>query len=241
MSALRTAVFGLVVLLTTPVPVRPSAVEPAAHDRFPVIRYRHDVALRSDPVHAVGTPSGPASAVGTPSGPAPAVPSSSGAAPEGGTAAVFRWPLPGPPRPGRGFEPPPRRWLPGHRGVDLAAEPGTIVRSAGAGVVHFAGTVAGRPLVSVAHPDGLRTTYEPVRPSVRAGDRVEVGGGLGDLLAGHPGCPVAACLHWGLRRDREYLDPLSLLGLGPLRLLPVAGTTRRRTARLSAGRAAPAG
>jgi hypothetical protein len=45
------------------------------------------------------------------------------------------------------------------------------------------------------------------------------------LAAGHPGCPVAACLHWGLRRGADYLDPLALLGLGPVRLLPVDGLT----------------
>jgi hypothetical protein len=31
---------------------------------------------------------------------------------------------------------------------------------------------------------------------------------------------VAACLHWGLRSGALYLDPLILLGLGPVRLLP---------------------
>nr|WP_245648431.1 M23 family metallopeptidase [Micromonospora rosaria] len=138
-------------------------------------------------------------------------------------SGVFRWPLPGPPDLRRRFEPPPQRWLPGHRGVDLAAPAGTPVRSAGAGVVRFAGPVGGRPVVSVDHADGLRTTYEPVSPGVRAGERVQPGDGLGLLLPGHPGCPEHACLHWGLRRDQEYLDPLSLLGLGPVRLLPVPG------------------
>ena len=38
-------------------------------------------------------------------------------------AGRFRWPLDGPPRPVRRFDPPPQPWLPGHRGVDLAAAP----------------------------------------------------------------------------------------------------------------------
>jgi murein DD-endopeptidase MepM/ murein hydrolase activator NlpD len=62
-----------------------------------------------------------------------------------------------------------------------------------------------------------------VLPRVRAGDRVAPGTPLGALLNGHPGCPVPACLHWGLRRGEEYLDPLALLRLGPVRLLPVDG------------------
>jgi murein DD-endopeptidase MepM/ murein hydrolase activator NlpD len=120
----------------------------------------------------------------------------------------------------RPFDAPESRWGAGHRGVDLAAAPGTAVRAAGDGVVLFAGLVAGRPVVSVAHGDGLRTTYEPVDPAVRAGQRVGAGTVLGVLLPGHPGCPAAACLHWGLRRGETYLDPLLLLRPPRLRLLP---------------------
>ncbi|MER5704865.1 M23 family metallopeptidase [Micromonospora sp. NPDC002296] len=134
--------------------------------------------------------------------------------------ARFRWPLDGVPRPARRFAPPPQPWLPGHRGVDLVAAPDAVVRAAGPGVVLFAGPVAGRPVVTVGHDAGLRTTYEPVRPGVRAGDRVAAGAPLGRLRPGHLGCPEPACLHWGLRRGAEYLDPLALLGLGPVRLLP---------------------
>ncbi|MFF5171235.1 murein hydrolase activator EnvC family protein [Micromonospora sp. NPDC000089] len=142
---------------------------------------------------------------------------------------VFRWPLDGTPHPVRGFDPPPRPWLPGHRGVDLAGTPGGTVRAAGAGTVLFAGMVAGRPVVTVGHAAGLRTTYEPVLPRVRPGDPVAVGARLGELLAGHPGCPVPACLHWGLRRGVEYLDPLALIGLGPVRLLPITAAAVARS------------
>jgi murein DD-endopeptidase MepM/ murein hydrolase activator NlpD len=133
---------------------------------------------------------------------------------------AFGWPV-GSPHVVRGFDPPPQPWLAGHRGVDLAAPPATPVRAAGPGTVLFAGVIAGRGVVSVAHPGGLRTTYEPVAPVVHAGDVVARGDVLGTLTPGHPGCPVAACLHWGLRRGPEYLDPLALLGLGPVRLLPL--------------------
>jgi murein DD-endopeptidase MepM/ murein hydrolase activator NlpD len=142
-------------------------------------------------------------------------------APSAGPARSFRWPVDGTPRVVRRFDPPPRPWSPGHRGVDLAAEPGGLVRAAGDGVILYAGQLAGRPVVSVLHAGGLRTTYEPVLPGVRAGEAVRAGDPLGVLLAGHPGCPEAACLHWGLRRGASYLDPLALLGLGRVRLLPV--------------------
>ena len=121
----------------------------------------------------------------------------------------------------RPFDELPHRFAAGHRGVDLAGAPGTPVLSAGAGVVVFAGMVAGRPVVSIDHPGGLRTTYEPVLPSVGAGQAVARGSPLGTLVAGHAGCPVAACLHWGLRRGEDYLDPLSLLAPPRIRLLPL--------------------
>jgi murein DD-endopeptidase MepM/ murein hydrolase activator NlpD len=135
-------------------------------------------------------------------------------------AAVLRLPLSGPAVVTRPFAPPPRPWLPGHRGVDLAAPPGTAVRAAAAGVVIYAGVLAGRPVVSIAHAGGLRTTYEPVRPAVAVGQRVAAGEVIGALEAGHPGCPASACLHWGARLGETYVDPLALLGPVRVRLKP---------------------
>ncbi|HEX2773397.1 MAG TPA: M23 family metallopeptidase [Micromonosporaceae bacterium] len=143
----------------------------------------------------------------------------------------FRWPLDGSPAIVRRFDPPPVPWAAGHRGVDLAASPGAFVRSAGSGVVSFAGRIAGRGVVTVAHAAGLRTTYEPVEAPVRVGTSVAAGDRIGVLAAGHPGCPSAACLHWGLRHGERYLDPLSLLGLGRLRLLPVQASSAIRAGR----------
>jgi murein DD-endopeptidase MepM/ murein hydrolase activator NlpD len=100
------------------------------------------------------------------------------------------------------------------------------VHAAGPGTVAFAGTVAGRGVVSVQHANGLRTTYEPVEPSVVAGAAVAAGAPVGVLAAGHAGCPVAACLHWGLRRGEVYLDPLALLGFVRVRLLPLNGAQK---------------
>ncbi|WP_182357416.1 M23 family metallopeptidase [Tomitella gaofuii] len=141
--------------------------------------------------------------------------------PTGTRPAVYDWPLGGAPEVTRGFDKPQFRYGPGHRGVDLAAAPGVPVRAAGPGVVAFAGPVAGRGVVSIDHPTGLRTTYEPLTPAVHAGDPVTTGTVIGRLSAGHTGCPRAACLHWGLRDGRDYLDPRSLLGTITVRLLPV--------------------
>src|SRR2546421_3413606 len=76
----------------------------------------------------------------------------------------------------RPFQAPAFAYGPGHRGVDLAAAPGTPVRAAGDGVVSFAGSVAGSLHVVVAHDGDLRTTYAFLADTgVRTGERVTRG------------------------------------------------------------------
>ncbi|WP_218125656.1 murein hydrolase activator EnvC family protein [Sinosporangium album] len=142
------------------------------------------------------------------------------AQPEGNAATPqWRWPLEGTPRVLREFAPPSAPWLAGHRGVDLAAVPGQSVVATGQGTVLYAGPVGGRAVVSIRHPNGLRTTYLPLEASVRPGQPVSSGTPIG-RVTDHPGhCPVT-CLHWGLLRGQTYLNPLVLLGLGRVRLLP---------------------
>ncbi len=150
--------------------------------------------------------------------PTPALPGAGVPAPGAG----YAWPLVPAPAVHTPFQAPAHPFGPGHRGVDLAGSPGQPVAAARAGTVVFAGPVAGRGVVSIQHDDGLRTTYEPVRPAVTAGAVVRSGDVLGLLDPGHPGCTAPACLHWGVRRDRtEYLDPLLLLRPPRVRLLPV--------------------
>jgi murein DD-endopeptidase MepM/ murein hydrolase activator NlpD len=132
----------------------------------------------------------------------------------------------------RGWEPPATAYSRGHRGVDLAAVPGVPVRAVAPGRVSFAGRVAGRGVVSVelsgTGEPPLRTTYGPVRASVRKDEEVLAGEDLGTLEAADAHCGPTACLHWGLLRGRTYLNPLSLLppwllNTGPSRLLPLHG------------------
>ncbi|CAL9597154.1 hypothetical protein SUDANB176_05356 [Streptomyces sp. enrichment culture] len=151
---------------------------------------------------------------------------------DGGTPAVARaWPVGVRPRVLRGWEPPATVYGRGHRGVDLAAAPGTPVRAVAAGRVSFAGRVAGRGVVSVELADTgdppLRTTHEPVRASVDEGDEVAAGEVIGTVEPTGSHC-TAPCVHWGLLRGDVYLDPLTLLPPwllrgGPPRLLPVLG------------------
>ncbi|MFD4524227.1 M23 family metallopeptidase [Streptomyces sp. NPDC058470] len=188
---------------------------------------------------ALARTTGPASPV--PPG-SPGSPGSSGARSPGPPAAadptvpaVARaWPLGVRPTVVRGWDPPATAYGRGHRGVDLAAAPGTPVRAVAAGRVSFAGRVAGRGVVSVeltgTGTPPLRTTYGPVRASVDKGAEVAAGEILGTVEPGSSHCPTS-CLHWGLLRGRTYLDPLSLLppwllSRGPSRLLPLTGAKR---------------
>ncbi len=140
-----------------------------------------------------------------------------------GPAAGSSWSWPLEPRPAllAPFDAPAGPFAPGHRGADLAAVVDQPVLAAGPGVVAFAGQVAGRGVVSVQHPDGHRTTYEPVAPSAPAGRGVDVGEVLGSVTAGPGHCLPRTCLHWGLLLDGRYLDPLSLVSGDEVRLLPV--------------------
>lgn len=146
------------------------------------------------------------------------------AAPASADGERLAWPLRPRPAVVRMFDAPSPNWKPGHRGVDLAGAPGQPVFAAAGGTVVFAGELAGRPVVSIAHPGGLRTSYEPVVASVRAGRRVDAGAMLGQLAAGHAGCAAAACLHWGAMwgpaSRADYVDPLGLIASTPIRLKP---------------------
>ena len=130
------------------------------------------------------------------------------------------WPLQPQPQVVRAFDPPDSRFGAGHRGVDLAGSVGQPVLAALAGRVTFAAPLAGRGVVVVDHGP-TRTTYEPVASGVHLGQVVLRGERIGTLQLGGSHCFPSACLHWGWRRAATYLDPLLLVGGGPIRLLPL--------------------
>lgn len=104
---------------------------------------------------------------------------------------------------------------PGHRGVDLDAQPGTTVRAAERGRVRHAGPVGGVVWVSIDHADGVRTSYGPLTAvRVTAGEDVARGDVLGLVaVGGHDEGDRHRGLHLGARRDGAYLDPMRLPGI----------------------------
>lgn len=148
----------------------------------------------------------------------------------GAQPALAQQPATVPPLPGpvlRGFQVGEQNWLPGHRGVDLAGNAGQLVVAAAPGTISWVGTIAGVPMMTVEHPGGLRTTYQPVEAILPPGSLVSAGQAIAILGDGH--CALQACLHWGLRDGETYLDPIAWLaggGAGNVRLLPRSATPR---------------
>ena len=146
------------------------------------------------------------------------------------------------PRVIRPFEKPAQRWSAGHRGVDLAVpENDRHVYAPAPGKVVFSGTVVNRKVLVIAHPDGRRSTFEPMDETLPVGTTVTAGDVIGTVAdaAGGNGeqsyrrCS-APCLYWGVRqggarrdgsgKTAEYINPMSLLGSKePSILLPVPG------------------
>ncbi|MEO8095455.1 MAG: M23 family metallopeptidase [Pseudolysinimonas sp.] len=129
----------------------------------------------------------------------------------------WRWPVPAPHVVARPFVAPATPYSSGHRGIDIRSDTGQVYAPA-AGVVSFAGVVVDRPVLSIRHPGGVVSSYEPVQTDLSAGDSVSQGQPIGILLAGH--CAML-CLHFGVRVGGQYVSPLLFLGgIPPSVLLP---------------------
>ena len=140
------------------------------------------------------------------------------------------------------FEKPAQRWSAGHRGVDLRVpENDRRVYAPAAGKVVFSGTVVNRKVLVLAHPDGRRSTFEPMDEALPVGTTVAAGEVIGTVAVTAGGTSerpyrrcTTVCLYWGVRQGgargdgsgkaAEYINPRSLLGSKePSILLPVPG------------------
>jgi murein DD-endopeptidase MepM/ murein hydrolase activator NlpD len=132
-------------------------------------------------------------------------------------AALWAWPIAAPHPIARAYLAPATPYAPGHRGIDIRAPVGAEVRAPADGVVHFAGVVVHRPVLSIDHGGGVLSSYEPVETTLHEGDAVRRGQVIGTLLTGH--CATGACLHLGVRVGDEYVSPLLFLGGQPRAVL----------------------
>ena len=125
--------------------------------------------------------------------------------------APWQWPVAEPHSIVRQYLSPATPYSAGHRGIDVRV-PGDVVYTPADGVVHFAGTVVDRPVLSIEHPGGVISSYEPVVTDLHAGDVVARGDAIGTVIAGH--CSTV-CLHFGVRVDGQYVSPLLYIGMVP--------------------------
>ncbi|WP_433677262.1 murein hydrolase activator EnvC family protein [Microbacterium gorillae] len=132
----------------------------------------------------------------------------------------WSWPIEGAVRVTRPFLAPPHAYGAGHRGIDLvslAGGSGVVVRAPSDGVIAFVGTVVDRPLLTIDHGDGLVTTLEPVRSDLAVGALVRAAEDVGTIASG--GHTANGELHFGVRLNGEYINPLLLLGGVPRAIL----------------------
>ena len=141
-----------------------------------------------------------------------------------GTTTSWAWPVPVPHPIERPYIAPETAYGTGHRGIDITSTDDAVVTAPADGVVYFAGVVVNRPVLSIAHVDGVVSSYEPVESDLPEGTTVRRGDVVGHLVRGH--CS-SICLHFGVRLYGQYVSPLNYLGgippsvLLPTRSLPV--------------------
>ena len=119
------------------------------------------------------------------------------------------------------FREPPCPWCAGNRGIDFGVSGSRQIRAVGAGMVTFAGSVAGTIYVVVEHPDGWKLTYGRMQSiDVRRGDVVAAMAVLG---------VARERFFFGLRVGGAYRDPMPYLGRlrGRPRLIPADGSDPR--------------
>jgi murein DD-endopeptidase MepM/ murein hydrolase activator NlpD len=112
---------------------------------------------------------------------------------------------------------PAHEYGPGHRGIDLALLGSSTLISPADGTVAFAGSVAGRGVLTIDHGGGLVTTLEPVDTSLMPGASVHRGEEVATLGVGGHSAPGE--LHFGVRLDGRYINPMLLLDGVPRAIL----------------------
>jgi murein DD-endopeptidase MepM/ murein hydrolase activator NlpD len=142
--------------------------------------------------------------------PAPATRPTPKATPRPATATTgWRWPLIGPitqrfgeSKTKYGF----------HHGIDIDGQTGDRVRAARGGRVVLAGIsdACGGLQVRIDHGNGFQSWYRHLsRIDVTRGDVVAAGVLIGRV--GNTGCSLGSHLHFGIRRDGTFVDPLRYL------------------------------
>jgi murein DD-endopeptidase MepM/ murein hydrolase activator NlpD len=129
------------------------------------------------------------------------------------------------------FRAPTSPYGPGNRGIEYDTWPSQPVVAAADGTVTFAGSVGGSLHVTIAHADGVRTSYSFLASiDVARGQSIAQGG-----LVGRAG----DVFHFGARIGTVYVDPAALFGAGPV-VVALIPHDRPLSSTVRVGRAIPA-
>ncbi len=110
-----------------------------------------------------------------------------------------------------------------HQGTDFRAPMGTPVGASAAGIVKFMGN--GGPsgnLVVIQHPGGIETGYAHLskfEPGLKVGDTVTAMQIVG--LSGSTGRSTGPHLHFSVKLNGVFVDPMKTLGFDSLRGMPL--------------------
>lgn len=109
-----------------------------------------------------------------------------------------------------GYDAPAKRWLPGHRGVDLQADAQEAIIAPADGTIAFSGKVAGKSVVTLRHgadAGNLTSTFEPAITTHAVGTSIFKGERFARVEGNSEHCSDR-CLHWGLKGGgRDYVNP----------------------------------
>jgi murein DD-endopeptidase MepM/ murein hydrolase activator NlpD len=120
-----------------------------------------------------------------------------------------------------------------HSGIDIAAPPGTAIRSAAGGRVSFAGRAGGYGnMIELDHGNGLRTRYAHLS-RILVGSGSTVAGGEIIAEAGSTGRSTGSHLHFEVREDGNARNPLAYLKNSSW-IAPTSEPIRARKPHLSA-------
>lgn len=123
----------------------------------------------------------------------------------------FIWPIPDSSRITSGFGYRGKRKIKHHNGIDIGAPRGSQIIASESGVVSYSGWMKGYGLVTIVdHSQGVETVYAHAKKNLTVvGDEVT----KGDTIAyvGSTGRSTGYHLHFEIRVDNEYVDPLAYI------------------------------
>ena len=122
------------------------------------------------------------------------------------TGGSLAWPMPSSTTVTSGFGP---RWGSVHRGTDIACNTGSPVVAVAPGTVIYTGYMGtGGMAVLIDHGNGMTTNYYHLSAyNCQAGDIVNTGQVI--AFSGNTGNSTGPHLHFGVRINGEYVDPMS--------------------------------